>query len=436
VPIKFSSRRNLEKIKTPGNRVPSIRWKRGMHDSRLSTRLLSQSLSCALLAAILIASEGSIHAQSGSFLGSFGSAGAGNGQFSNPSGVAFSASQNRVYVIENFGRRLQRFTANGGYESQTGGALGGFFFPFAVAAGNGSIYVVDSGNDRIQRFADAVGLAYQSTWGGTGAGNGLFSSPEGVAVNPATGDIYVAEANGARIQRFNSANAFLGSWGAGGLGPTEFGKPSGIALNVASGQVYVVDSTQHRIKRFDAIGTFQRQWGGEGATEGQFQNPVGIGIGPDGIVVVADTGNHRVQVFNRDGIFLLALGTVGAGPEQFNTPLGVAVTASGLIYLADSGNNRVSILQYSNAAPTVALKGAPRGPVTKGKLSLRGSATDEGTVVRVEVKVGKGAFRQAAGTTSWRFAARLKKGRNAIEIRSVDLGGKVSAIRKLSVTRS
>jgi DNA-binding beta-propeller fold protein YncE len=407
-----------------------------MQDSRLPSRLLSKSVSCALLAATLIASEGSIHAQSGSFLGSFGSAGAGNGQFNNPAGVAFSASQNRVYVIESFGRRLQRFTVNGGYESQSGGALGGFLNPFGVAAGNGSVFVADSSNDRIQRFSDTIAIPFQNTWGSTGGGNGLFSSPEGVAVNPATGDIYVAEGNGSRIQRFNSANGFLSTWGTNGQGPLEFGKPSGVAIGATTGQVYVADSIQHRIKRFDANGNFQSQWGGEGGAEGQLQNPVGIGIGPDGIVVVADTGNHRVQIFNRDGIFLLALGTVGAGPEQFNTPLGVAVTASGLIYLADSGNNRVSILQYRNAAPTVAVRGAPRGPVTKAKLSLRGTATDEGTVVRVEVKVGKGAFRPAAGTTSWRFAAKLKKGRNPIEIRAVDLGGKVSAIRKLSVTRS
>lgn len=393
------------------------------------------------IASFLLALPAGAFAQSSTIVGSFGTAGAGNGQFNGPTGVAFSPAQNCVYVVENFGRRLQRFSTNGIYQSQTGSSGAGsgqFFGPFGVGTGNGMVYVADSGNNRIQQFMDTTAIAFQSAWGGVAASSaaGFFASPEGVAANATSGQIYVADANNSRIQRFSSTGAFLSTWGTAGIGPAEFGKPSGVAVDAATGQVYVADSIQHRIKRFDASGNFLSQWGGEGAATGQFQNPAGLAIGPEGIVVVADTGNHRIQIFNRDGVFLIALGTVGPGPEQYNTPTGVSVTPAGLAYVADSGNHRISTFQYTNAAPTVAIKDAPRGAVDKARLSLKGSATDDGTVVRVEVKVGKGAFQTAVGRNAWRFVAKLKKGRNPIEIRSIDLGGKVSAVRRLSVIRS
>jgi len=85
----------------------------GMHIFRLSTHLFSNRLfSCAFLAAALIAPAGSIQGQSGSFFGSFGTIGAGNGQFNNPGGVAFSAwntIQNRAIDRVGITSAIRRF---------------------------------------------------------------------------------------------------------------------------------------------------------------------------------------------------------------------------------------------------------------------------------------------------------------------------------------
>ena len=45
----------------------------------------------------------------------------------------------------------------------------------------GNVYVVDTGNDRVQKFTGAG--AYIDQWGGYGSGNGQINRPLGVAVD-------------------------------------------------------------------------------------------------------------------------------------------------------------------------------------------------------------------------------------------------------------
>ena len=71
----------------------------------------------------------------------------------------------------------------------------------AVAA-DGSVYVADRGNHRIQKF-DADGV-FVTKWGSSGTGNGQFNLPFGVAV-AADGSVYVADRGNHRIQKFDAA---------------------------------------------------------------------------------------------------------------------------------------------------------------------------------------------------------------------------------------
>jgi len=74
------------------------------------------------------------------------------------------------------------------YAYGVGSGDGEFIWPYNVALSDtGQVYVADRYNDRIQRF-DADGN-YETQWGSVGSGDGEFNSPYGVALSD-TGHVY------------------------------------------------------------------------------------------------------------------------------------------------------------------------------------------------------------------------------------------------------
>jgi DNA-binding beta-propeller fold protein YncE len=67
-------------------------------------------------------------------------------------------------------------------------------------------------------FASAPALASKGVvgyFGGTGTAGGLFSTPGGVAVNDTSGNVYVVDSGNDRVQEFSTGGAFVRAWGAG-----------------------------------------------------------------------------------------------------------------------------------------------------------------------------------------------------------------------------
>ena len=89
-----------------------------------------------------------------------------------------------------------------------------------------NVYVVDTGNHRVQKF-DASGN-FVSTWGSSGGGNGQFNNPRGIAVDN-SGNVYVADTNNNRVQEFDANGNFVSTWGSFGSGNGQFTSPNGIA---------------------------------------------------------------------------------------------------------------------------------------------------------------------------------------------------------------
>lgn len=179
------------------------------------------------------------------------------------------------------------------YEWGTEGTGDGEFSqPSGVAINkNGTVYVADTGNFRIQYFT-ATG-SFLGKWGSRGSGNGQFESTWACAVAP-NGNVYVSDGYNNRVQYFTSSGSFLGKWGSEGKGDGQFDYPKGIAV-APDGNVYVVDCCNHRIQYFAPTGSFLGKWGSHGKGDGEFTTPRGIAVATSGLIYVTD--EQRVQIF-------------------------------------------------------------------------------------------------------------------------------------------
>ncbi len=108
----------------------------------------------------------------------------------------------------------------------------------AVEESSGDVYVVDSGNDRVEEF-DAEGK-YLAQITGSETPAKSFSGPREVAVDnsssPAKGDVYVADPGHNAIDVFNSSGKYLSQIKPSS--PLENSEPRGVTVD-ASGDVWV-----------------------------------------------------------------------------------------------------------------------------------------------------------------------------------------------------
>ena len=199
----------------------------------------------------------------------------GQGELTNPGGIAFTA-EGSVLLVANAGANdIAEFDATkinpkieatfgtkgsgedqfvaptdivfGGIEAVTG-ILPAFYLQI--------FYVVDSGNNRVQRFtievhsykgeSPRVGWKLDNAFGTSGSGEGQLASPTAAAVDPSSGDVYVSDTANKRIETFLPSGAYVATFGKAGSGGEGFEGPTGLAIDDA-GDVYVADPTNNRV---------------------------------------------------------------------------------------------------------------------------------------------------------------------------------------------
>jgi DNA-binding beta-propeller fold protein YncE len=168
---------------------------------------------------------------------------------SDPNGIAIDRTGN-IYVAEIGSKhRIQKLRSDGTFIAEWASGLYG---PRKIAIGpDDSIYVVDSGRNRIVKFStDGEVLA---TWGSEGTGDGQFRGASSVTVDPINNKVYVADPLNSRIQVFDSTGNFLAKWSI-----PEWGRPYGsedLAIDSKTGRLYASSAHMGVILLFDLNGT-------------------------------------------------------------------------------------------------------------------------------------------------------------------------------------
>jgi hypothetical protein len=281
-----------------------------------------------------------------------GESGTEPGQFSHPRGVAV-APDGSVFVADTLNHRLQHLTSSGEVLSvwgrfadlSAGEAPGGTFNePWGVAvAPDGTVYVADTWNHRIQHFTQAGEFLNMFGHFGQADTPDAFWGPRAVAIDPA-GRIFVSDTGNKRIVIFDAQGNSLGSMGSGGVGVGEFDEPVGLAVN-AAGRLFVDDAWNQRIQVFEETSPNEYEavleWPVDGWFGQSLENKPYISLGPPGQVCTTDPESYRVLCFSEEGDFLYGWGEFGQEDTQFSLPAGIAVDSACGAWITDSANNRL-----------------------------------------------------------------------------------------------
>lgn len=272
----------------------------------------------------------------------WGSRGSQPGQFLNPTGSTLD-SQGNIYVIDMGNNRIQKFSPSGRFLTQwgaKGSGPGQFANPEGIAIDqNGDVYVADTGNNRIQKFSPTG--KHLDTWNGAGAT--AFKDPTAVALG--RGNIYVADAGNNRIQELSRSGAPVNCWGSNpSCRSAQFAHPNAVAVD-SLGDIYVVDRLDNTVQVFDPNGEGLNQLPQPGSGV-QLQHPHGITLDSQGNIYVADTGNNRIVKFAPNGTVLAQWGGQGSQTVHLNGPTSARIDHQGNIFVVDSGNNRVAKLLF------------------------------------------------------------------------------------------
>jgi len=295
------------------------------------------------------------------FLHMWGRRGPAPGEFEKPAGIAVDRSGN-VYVLDSGNDDVQRFSADGEpqgrwtqwwewMEAKPDSFPTHFLTPGGIAVDReGYVYVSDREpehkRDRITKF-NTDGTAADRY--GPNQGGSSILRPYHLGVDD-EGRVFFIELDRNRVsvvQRVGDEWIQQGSWTFSAW-PRMV--PWGLAVSPL-GFVYVSDWFNNRILKFSKDGEFLLQWGGKGSGLGKFDGPAGLAVDDAGSVYVVDSGNGRIQKFNPNGAPLTEWGTPGTFGAQFSEPNAVSVGADGLIYVADSGNRRIQVFAPSEVPP-------------------------------------------------------------------------------------
>ena len=263
----------------------------------------------------------------------------------------------------------------------------------AVELLTGSVYVSDSGNNRVLVFSSIVGgdPSAQNVIGasdftssnvnGTVSSNQMLS-PSGITFSGsgATLKIYIADKDfnrvlifGAIVANGQNATTVLGQdtfiTSSSALSQTGVASPTGLAYNTA-GHLFVTDSANNRVLVWTSpvaangqaanlvLGQTWFYSSSSGSTNSALNKPLGVSVSSNGSTYISDSANNRVLVWSSAitinaqsanyvlGQSAFGVTEAGATPNKQNYPTGLSASGS-VLFISDSLNNRV--VAYTSA---------------------------------------------------------------------------------------
>ena len=271
--------------------------------------------------------------------------------------------------------------------------VGGLGYPTAVATSGPDVFVADAANGSVFHVGSdgslvrVAGTGVPGYSGDSGPGTvAQLSDPQGIAFDPA-GTLYVADTGNDRVRRIGPNGTIATVAGGGGFGLTPDGRPAagaalegvgGVAVD-SSGALYFSETSANRIRRVDpttgalstvaGAGTYGYSGDGGSALGAQLAGPTALSFDAAGNLLIVDMGNARIRRLSTTGTIstvagngqLAESGDGGAGPAAaLDLPTGAAADAAGDVFVTEAGGQRVrEVAASTGVIYTVAGTGGP-----------------------------------------------------------------------------
>ncbi len=265
-------------------------------------------------------------------------------------------------------------------------------YPGKVAAGDGIIFIADTGHHRVVAADPATGeitAVYGNGQAGFASGSALeaqFDSPQGLAFDPVTDTLYVADTNNHAIRTVDIATGTVatlsgtGSLGwppaAGLIAEARLNSPWGLALN--QGDLWIAMAGFHQIWVADldggvispAVGSSREGVANGGLAAAELAQPSGLAFDGSGRLYFADSESSSIRfadvhlvdgqtgILSGSNVNLFDFGDIdGTGTAaRLQHPLGIVWDrVSGDLLIADTYNNKLKRIDPDTGLTTTYL---------------------------------------------------------------------------------
>lgn len=221
------------------------------------------------------------------------------GRLKRPLGMFYDKKDRLLYVADGESNRVFVFNREGKLLLEIG-QHDELLRPGGVVVDSvrNRVYVTNTGMHTVSVF-DTEGR-FIGNIGTRGSEDGQFNFPTQIAID-SEGTIYVVDTGNFRVQVLSPQREFMvleKKFGTAGTAYGQFGRPKGIALD-KEGNIYVTDALLHGVSIFNKEARLLLAWGKRGWKLGLMELPAGIHVDEEGFIYVVSQGNARVDIFQK-----------------------------------------------------------------------------------------------------------------------------------------
>lgn len=232
----------------------------------------------------------------------------------------------------------------------------------------GTLYWSDSAGNRIMRLDGCdSSIAPTPCLGGAGSQPTQFQTPRGLLILENYNSLFVVDSGNDRIQIFDlDTFQLLAIWGATGGAPGQFNKPWTLAGD-SSRNIYVVDHGNHRVQKFSPLGDVVPAFWENMRNSGLLSQPADVAVRvADGNtwIMVVDADSSKIFIFDENGNPLLdSLSQPRSIHDpHLQAPMGIAAREDAL-YVGDNSADQVFRFQIGSDFEFIGSAIGYKGPV-------------------------------------------------------------------------